>query len=218
VVFFYVGRRTELSQSLLDMILDHPGDKFQTYAAKFLVPRLLQAGWSSPADVKRDGIRRALAFAPNLRDRVLKQLEGAPTKIPALLADLFVVSLADLALSSTFLESEGKEILDGLLSAPTKDNLFMGLPLLWALNRFFTPEELSQTVDRFLDTISATDSLPAEEQSRYLLTLMVIEQRNPEISKAINKRLTRMQHKYPEIFKYLLPKGKTGFRPRPKKK
>lgn len=68
VTFFFVGIQRRLSDRLLASIANYADDdSLRMSIGKINVGRLFQAGWHSPTDTKRDGIKLAASYLPGLR-------------------------------------------------------------------------------------------------------------------------------------------------------
>ncbi len=215
VVFFYAGLRREVSPALLKAIFTHEVSDVPGVLDKYLMPRLLQAGWNSPAKTKADGLRDALSLVPDIRERMSDIFKGAGASIPQLLADIMLVSYSELAMGSGFLYEQGKTILRELLSKPSRDSLFQALPLLWAFHRFIPQDEQQAAIQSILSAIPQATDISPEDSSRLLLLLMIIGRRDKELVASLKKRLDRVKKRYPETFKMLLPKAPKGFRRKP---
>ena len=213
VAFFYIGLKREVNNSILDKIFRTEKKDLITYINKFIVGKLLQAGWDSSTDIKYHGIEKAIAYAPIIRDELLKTIGKSKgiIPIPRIFADFLVMSLSDFAFSSTFLLKETQSLYNKLVQQNSKDSFNMLMPLLWSMKRFLNQNELREIINNFLVVLSNIPKLTPEEQSRTLLFLMAVEQNDITINKSIKKKLSKLRKKYPEIFKKLLP-SKKGFR------
>lgn len=208
VAFFYIGLKREISDIIIEKIFAVEKEDLFTYVSKFLVGKLLQAGWNSPTKTKYNGIEKAITFAPVIREKFLKITEKSKVEMPKIFVDFFVIGFADLSFGSAFLFKEVKFLFNELSSRRSKNSLYIMLPLLWAIQRFLTPDELREASK----TISEVPNLNAEEQTRLLLFLMIIERKDKAIVRTIRRKLDKLKKRYPEVFKKLLPHRKKGFR------
>ncbi|MFA5032298.1 MAG: hypothetical protein WC614_04685 [bacterium] len=207
VAFFYIGLRREVKNDILDKIFNFEKGKENifSYTHKFLVGRLIQAGWNSSVKTRYYGLEKAIAYAPEIRGRFLDIVKKGKIKIPRIFADFIVMDMAELSFGSMFLFKEAKQLFNEQISKQlSEDNLYMLLSLLWSIKRFYNPDELPDMVNKFLLALSKCSNLGPEEQSRILLFLMHIEV-NDSIAKTIRKRLNRLSKRYPEIFRAFLP-------------
>ncbi|GAH16947.1 unnamed protein product, partial [marine sediment metagenome] len=197
VAFFYVGLLREISDSIMEKILAFEGEGISIYIDKFLIGRLLQAGWNSPTKRKYYGIEKAVTFAPVIRDEFLKVAEKSGVKVPGIFADLIVLTLSDLGFGSIVLSKEVKNLFNELLTQSSQEGLYNMLILLWVLKRFFKPDELRGAIDKSLDIISEIPGLSIEEQARSLLLLIIVEHKDKVIAKPIRRKLNKLIKKYP---------------------
>jgi len=70
---------------MLNKIFEFPKENFETHARKFMVGRLLQAGWHSTADTKYQGIQKAMAYATILRSEFSKKLDENEKPVPRII-------------------------------------------------------------------------------------------------------------------------------------
>ncbi|TET76253.1 MAG: hypothetical protein E3J41_09820 [Candidatus Cloacimonadota bacterium] len=213
VAFFYTGLKREIDNSVLEKIFAFEGKHLATLVDKLAVGRLLQAGWHSPVATKHFGIENAIAFAPTIREELLRVAEKSKVPIPKIYADLVVLVLSDFSFSSGFLVKEAKDVFDRLLSKRPQCSPYMQmLSLLWAIQRLLKPQEIRIMIDGVLESLSKTSDL--EEQARTFLLLRALEQRDKATTKMIERRLHKLGKKYPHVFKALLPPIRKGLRRR----
>ena len=106
VAFFFVGLKRDIGSNILNRLLEKPSDNPYTDIAKFMVGRLLQAGWHSPSVIKSEGISRAFSLAPVVKQHILTDTEEVRHDFPKILADFFVFRFANVSYRSTFLKEE----------------------------------------------------------------------------------------------------------------
>jgi hypothetical protein len=212
VVFFYVGMRREISESLVAGIAAFPAEGPEASVGKFMSASLLQAGWDSSFDTKLLGIRNAISEVPRIRAHFL--METANDKAPPILADFYVFVLSELALSSTFLFKASIKVLDEISHENDLDSAYKMLPLISSVRRFLNPEQLKTCVALYEDTLSRIPNLALEDRVRQLILLRFLEQGDKPALKALKSRLLKLRKRYPAVFKRLLPKAQKGFRHR----
>lgn len=194
VAFFHTGLKREIDNSLLEKIFAFKGKHLATLIDKLAAGRLLQAGWHSPVATKHFGIEKAIAFAPAIREGLLRAAEKSKVPIPKICADLVVLMLSDFSFSSGFLVKEAKAVFDRLLSKRPQCSPHMQmLSLLWAIQRLLRPQEIPIMINRVLESLSKTSDL--EEQARTFLLLRVIEQRDKATTKMIERKVAQIRKK-----------------------
>jgi len=209
IVFFYTGLKREISGSLLESILSYAEDNLSVDMSKFLIGRLLQAGWHSQAKVKTFGIERAFEYPVKIKKRFIELTQDHKPRVPEILADFLVVMCADEAFRSTFIENELKGFFWRLADGPSAEAVKKMIPALWALRPFLSPDELRDAVNECLTALS---KIPIDEQASALILLMVLEQNNKPVLKVLKRRLRTLYRKYPDTLRSMLPEKKKGFR------
>ncbi len=118
VAFFYIGLQKKLDLSMLNKLFAYPGEGLGIHGAKFLIGRLLQAGWHSTADTKYQGIQKAITYAPIVRQEFSKMIVKNRKIYPTILPDFFVMFLSDISFGSRTLVDKGNDLLDVLANQP----------------------------------------------------------------------------------------------------
>lgn len=212
VAFFYIGLMREASPEIIDKMFKFEGEDISIQVDKFLIGRLLQAGWNSITKTKYDGIERAVSYGPPIRDKFVKLAEKNRANVPLIFADFLVLFLSELSLGSSFLSKQAKELFEKLSSSPTKDGLYKMLFVLWATRAILDPAELKNELKQFLDTLGKIPDLPVEDKVKAYLILSVIEREDKAFVKMIGRRLNTLKKRHKKLFKELLPHRKNGFR------
>jgi hypothetical protein len=176
------------------------------------VGRLLQAGWLSPTKTKSAAIEKALSFALPVRNIFIKATEKSKPKVPKIIADFFVMTLSEISFSSVFLSKEISSVFERLSSSSTLDNMYRMLCLLSANHRFLDKKQVAEAIDKSLGVLGSVPNLSIEEQVRALLLLMIMERENKPLADSLRRRLKKLEKRYPETFKALLPHKRKGFR------
>jgi hypothetical protein len=208
VTFYYIGLKREISKDILEAILHFKERDLSSLIDKFLVGKLLQAGWHSKAAIKYIGIEESIKFAPKIREEILKVI----SKEPLIYSDLFIMLLSDLSLGSRLIYNEAKSIFYSLSKKLNEESYFQMLVILWATQELMTDIEFNENINIFLESFPKIPDLKIETQARLLLLLAIIKRKDNIINKKIKNRLTKLIKKYPETFRKLLPHKKKGFR------
>ena len=208
VVFFYIGLKREISEVILEAILEYKEKNLSSLIDKFLIGRLLQAGWNSKTKIKYRGVQESIKLAPKIRKDIVKVIN----KEPLIYSDFFIMALSDLSFGSRFIYNETKSIFYQLSEKLTEESQYQMLLILGATQELMTDIELKENIDTFLEALSNISDLSIEAKVKSLLLLTVIERKDNVINKKIKNRLIKLSKKYPEIFRRLLPHRKKGFR------
>ena len=147
-----------------------------------------------------------------MRQGLLKAAQGNTAKIPQIIADVLVLTLADHSFGSGFLVRESMTLFNSLSAEHTESSIERMLPLLGAMQRFLTPIELREATDAALEALSSTPGLGVDEQVRALLLLMFIERGDKDFNKTLKRKLNKLRRNYPETFRKLLPSPRDGYR------
>jgi len=208
VTFYYIGLKREISKDILEAILHFEERDLSSLIDKFLLGKLLQAGWHSKTAIKYRGIEESIKFAPKIREGILKVIN----KEPLIYSDLFIMLLSDLSLGSRLIYNEAKSIFYSLSKKLNEESYFQMLLILWATQELMTDIEFNENINIFLESFPKISDLKIETQARLLLLLAIIKRKDNIINKKIKNRLMKLIKKYPETFRKLLPHKKKGFR------
>ncbi|HAJ32740.1 MAG TPA: hypothetical protein DCK79_05145 [Candidatus Atribacteria bacterium] len=208
VTFYYIGLKREISKDILEAILHFEERDLSSLIDKFLLGKLLQAGWHSKTAIKYRGIEESIKFAPKIREGILKVIN----KEPLIYSDLFIMLLSDLSLGSRLIYNEAKSIFYSLSKKLNEESYFQMLLILWATQELMTDIEFNENINIFLESFPKIYDLKIETQARLLLLLSIIKRKDNIINKKIKNRLMKLVKKYPETFRKLLPHKKKGFR------
>lgn len=209
IAFFYIGLRREISRELLEGIYTYRGEGFTVDLFKLLGGRLLQAGWHSTTEQHENGIRQAISYALQIKNRFQEMITNANSDIPGILSDFLTLVLADLSFNSGFLESHIKTILTELIDSSSHDDTYLAVILIGTIRRFLSRNEVEAYINDVLQELSKLES--PENQARILLLMELIEE-DKAIIKLIKRQSNRLQKRAPHIFKALLPAKRKGFR------
>lgn len=213
-IFFYVGHKREIGARLLEKLFAYGSESrrgLKTNLDKFLIGRLLQAGWHSPTKVKISAIENAMKLLPEIRQGFLDYTEKQKWRVPNIFADFWILLYTDHSFRSAFLSKEVRAVLESNLQ---ENEQTAGLvPLLHAMKPFIGHSEAQETAERILKKITESKGLAGEEKARTLVMLDVLQRGNKEMSKTIKKKIQILQSKDPVIFKKLLPKPAKGSMP-----
>ncbi|MBN1218373.1 MAG: hypothetical protein JXM69_05560 [Anaerolineae bacterium] len=217
VAFFYSGLKRDLPISLLNKILDYNKEEgLGVDINKFFIGRLLQAAWYSPTQTKLLGIERSMNLAAGLHKQFFDALSTVNEDVPYIIADLLVLALTDWSLKSTFLQQEAMNFFDQLGNDPSGDDVYKMLLLLWATQKFLKEADVGQKAEQLMNAAKKAD-LSLEDKGRIMSILSNIST-NKAIKKSITRHYQKLQKKYPEAFKKILPPPRPGFRQKGKRK
>lgn len=204
VALFYVGLKRDIKSSVLEKLFSYDGEDIVTSINKLLVGRLLQAAWHTTYKNKIDGLSKASDYIIPTKEKFLSMTHSAEINFPDILADWFIMTLAEYSFGSGLLEDVVKQIADRLSEAPSYENIYKMVALLWASRRFLEDDEIYTRIDAVLDVMSQV-SLSPRDESIVLLLLDIIEKKNRALSKTIQKRLRRLGKAHPALFREILP-------------
>lgn len=201
VSFFYIGLKRELPEKLLNAILDFPTDDGGLLTDKYMIGKLLQAGWHSQAAIKKSGIERGLAFAPIVREKMLEAAGKSDVPFPKFIPDFLIIGGADVAYRSTFLKDQILQVLNDRLPRGDVD-LLEKFVLIYSARDYVTAKDLTKYLAQIeVDTKSAN----AEEIGRGLLFQFFIRRDNPAALKSVRTKIQKLLKGSPDAFSKLLP-------------
>lgn len=207
VVFYYVGLKSALSAQMLDALINYDDDNYTSAVNKFMIGRLLQAGWESDADEKRRGVGAVLEQSGAVRERFLSLVAQAGKELPEILGDSLVMYLGDTSLRSGVLAEYLREYMDSAV-LETEEDIRRYTYALRAVQRFLDNDgQRRMYTDKALDALDAVTDKTA--QLRGLTLLMIADKSAPDYDKALEKRWMKQVRKYPGIARSVLPERKS---------
>jgi GTPase SAR1 family protein len=209
--FFYIGLKREVSSSLLEKILLKDTTNLSSMFQKFMVGKIIQAGWNTDSATKMIGIEKASETASILRDKFMEVMSTADKKTPQIYADFWLLAISEISFGSTFLFKEVNKLLLNINKADNYEKIYQLLVLSWAMKRFLLPQEKAKISEAILEQISKVINNKLQE-SRLFLILELLEKDDKKVIKKIEKKLNKLKAKQNYIFGKLLPHAKKGFR------
>ena len=200
---FFAHKRTFLPEFLTEAAKLEK-DNVDYYIRRFMVGRLLQAGWLSPSRTKREGIDFGIASAPKLFDMISSEVAGdAPQAVPyGILA-----ALAELSYSSRTLYQDVSKTVERLTKGDSTEEFRSGLSLLWAnRTRISTVDAVAQA-DQLLGMMARLEKAGklslADKAVGYLLLESAVEE-DKKRQRAISRRFRKLMKAQPRAIKKLL--------------
>jgi hypothetical protein len=209
-----------MSEKLVNRILDLDSDSLWVNSQKMLAGHLLQAGWNSATKVKYEGIRKALSFAPAVREGLYRIAEKGKWPEPKIIVDVMLLGASNYSFRSGFLAREIKQLFNHLVDQEKKD-LSSITYLLSVIRPFLPHEEYRKEMERVLGMVSDDLKIDPAERLRATLLLTIMKGGDKALTKAIRTKLVRLRDQFPKEFKNLLPPApnkKARFSPPVKKK
>lgn len=217
VAFYFIGIRRAMTKRILDRIMNYEGEDFGTRISKYVIGRLLQAGWLSPMEMKYTGIKSGLTHLLPIREKLAESFSQTKPSPGLIFADFLPVVTAEWTMGSITLLGALQRLYSELVENKTKENFWNRVATTWALWKFLTDEERERLVSELLTDLSDSKDLTAEEKSTILLMMVPLKDKTKSIRNAINRRLRRIARQHPALFKKLLPPPKEGFRKKRKR-
>ena len=212
VAFFYIGSKREIAEATVNKLFSFDTEGFGADIDRFLVGRLLQAGWHSLSETKTQAMRQSLDFAPSIRDRLLDAAKKQQVGFPQIFGDFLLLALCEIGFVSAFLQKEEQLLFDDLSKKADSRSLYSSLLLLWSMRRSLSSDELRLAINSLLSAMSGVPNLSSDEQARMLLLCSSLERQEKTTTGAVKRKLDRLQKKNPGVFKELLPHARKGFR------
>lgn len=209
VTFYFVGIKRAMTSRLLETIMGYHGEDMGTIIGKYIVGRLLQAGWLTPVQLKYKGLRSALKLLVPIRDKLAKSFSEQSKSPGMIFADYIPIAAAQWTMGSItlakamwriYMENKGKK---------SVASHWYRMASMWALWRFISVEEREQCISELMASMSASEELSVEEKSRMLLLMIIREEKGKYMRGAVDRRLRRLAKKHPALIKKLLPPERT---------
>lgn len=205
IAFYFIGLKKKMTTKLVDGLFAYPGDNFNIIASKYIVGRLLQAGWLTEVDIKVNAILKTLDYASLLKSKINKALEKNRESVGLIFSDFFLFITAGWSLGSITLLPALIEAYELLEDENNKEALQKLLIVFFTLQRYIVLQKREEIVNTVLNKISNSEEYNTEEKSRILLLLVLIEDRLGTLKSTIHRRCVRLARNNSELFKKLLP-------------
>lgn len=215
VAFYYVGLKREMSSTLVSSISESQVEGFESNILRFLIGRLLQAGWHTPSETKKQAISVALQSMEPIYKYLSELIAPHKERIPAIFPDFFLLALSHYSFASKTLLQETLTVSDNLLADSSIDSTRKALLLLWANRERLCASDRESRVYHILGNLSSLEKqgeLTVHDKAVSLLVLKQIEQEDKKLLKSIGRKLNSVKRGYPEEMRRLLPLAKNGFR------
>ena len=204
VGFYFFARKREVLPEFLTETAGIDRDDVDYHARKYMIGRLLQAGWLSPSQIKIKGIEIGLESAPRLFEMISREIkDDAPLAMPYGV----MAALSESSYSSRTLHQEVSEIMDRLTQSDCLSDFRKAINLLWANRTRIPTAEAGEQADQVLDMMARLEKrreLPiADKVLCYLLIETVVED-DKERQRAISRRFRRLARSQPRAISKLL--------------
>ena len=215
VTFYFIGIKRAITSKLLEAIMDYPGEDMGTKIGKYLVGRLLQAGWLTPIELKYAGLKSALKLLVPIRDKLAKSFEEQKKSPGMIFADFIPIATAEWTMGSITLAEAVWRIYVENKGEKSAESHWYRMASIWASWRLMSVEKREECITEFMDSMSASEELSVEEKSRMLLLMIIREEKAKYIRGAVNRKLKGVAKKHPALIKKLLPAERPeGYRKR----
>ena len=205
IAFYVFAQRRELLPGFLECIKSSEKDDVDYHLRRFLIGRVLQAGWLSPSDIKRDGVEIGAASAPRLFEMISREID---TDKHAIVPYGLIMGLSEIAYSSRTLHREVSEVIIRMSNDPSADNLRNSVNLLWAIRTRIPTVDVIAHADRILALMASLEDsheLSLSDKTVAFLLLENIVEDDREAQRAITRRIRRLIKSQPEFIKRFLP-------------
>jgi len=205
VTFYFIGIKRAMPLKLLETIMDYPGEDIGTRISKYIVGRLLQAGWLTPLELKYTGLRGALKLLVPIRDKLAESFSDMKKGPGMIFADFIPIATAEWSMGSITLAEAVRKIYLENKGEKSEVSHWYRMASMWALWRLMSVEEREECISELMDSMSASEELSVEEKSRILLMMIIREEKTKYIRGAVDRKLRGVAKKHPAIIKKLLP-------------
>ncbi|MBA7715377.1 hypothetical protein ES703_124418 [subsurface metagenome] len=200
---------------MIDIIDRFDKQDFDVNVMKMAIGRLLQAGWNSPASIRKHGIETAIKYVDPIREQLTSDVEHYPKKIPAIVVEFIIMGISEYSFGSKTIAGDALEILDNLLAENNVGSMLKALALLWANRNRLEETEVTLRMKNILTTLSNLEregKLKAEDKIKTLLFLNLIDSKDENLLRSIGRKTKRLSNQYPTEWRRLLPAPRKGFR------
>ncbi|MGB8706644.1 MAG: hypothetical protein WCD72_01655, partial [Dehalococcoidia bacterium] len=159
-----------------------------------------------------DGIVYAVTYILPIREELTRIAKASATPFPKFFIDFLIMMAAEWSMSSITMLKALKDVCDDLLEDQSRDTIWQAATLIWSLWRFLTLEERENLLNRLLNKLSLADEISSDERGEILMLMVCMEGKSKDLTKSIDRKLTRLLKSNPETIKRLLPPLEKGFR------
>ncbi len=204
VGFYFFARKRELLPEFLaeSSLLDK--DNADYHLRRFMIGRLIQAGWLSTSDIKLRGIHLGISSAPKVFGMISSELDNdAPRVIPYGI----MMGLSESSYSSRVLHQEVTDVTLSLTNSDSVDDLRSALYLLWANRSRISTASAVDQADRILEQMTRLEKsgrlLLADKTLGFFMLETIVEKDNKLLG-VVSRRIRRLLKRQPKSIKKLL--------------
>lgn len=203
VTFYYFAHRREFFSDFLIEAARMENDNVDYHIRRYLIGRLLQAGWLSPSQTKIDGIRFGISSGAKLFEMISNEVErDTPQAMPYGI----MAALAESSYSSRTLHRDVSRVIEDLTASESIEDFRNALSLLWAnRTRVPTAEAVAQG-DRVLGLLARLEKseglLLADKAVGFLLLESIVED-DKKSQRAISRKVKKLIRAQPSAIKKL---------------
>ncbi len=203
-IFYYFAQRREVLPEFLKEAASLEKDEVDYHWRRFMIGRLLQAGWLSPSAVKVHGIEIGIGSAPKLFEMISKELtKDAPEAIPYGI----MAGLSDMSYSSRTLHYEVSETIARLTEGDSADDFRNALNLLWANRTRIPTADVVAQADQVLGIMARLERAGklslADKTLGYVLLESIVEDDRKSL-RAMGRRFKRLLKSQPDRIRKLM--------------
>lgn len=204
VSFYVFAQRRELFPNFLSEATLLDNDDVDYHLRRFMIGRLVQAGWLSPSTMKTSIIEFGIDSAPRLFEMISKEMkDDAPLSIPYGV----MAGLAEHSYSSRTLYREVSGVINVLSKEASVHNLRSALNLLWANRTRISISDAVVQTDQILDLMAQLEKsgeLLLQDKTLGYLMLETIVEGDEKKQRYISRRFRRLLKAQPLTIKKLL--------------
>ena len=204
VSFYVFAQKRELLPDFITEAALLERNDVDYHVRRFMIGRLLQAGWLSPSKVKIKGIELGVASGPKLFGMISNEMDSdAPAAVPYGV----MAGLSELSYSSRTLHQDVSGVIERLTESDDVEDFRSAINLLWANRTRIPTEEAVTQADRVLNLMARLEKsgklLLIDKTLGYLLLETVVEN-DKKLQRAIKRRFRRLVNAQPRVIKKLL--------------
>jgi hypothetical protein len=203
VAFYYIGHKRKVTSTQLDKIFNFEGNDFHILLNKFSVGRLLQAGWYSDVQIKRNAIINALSYARPLNQIIYDSIETT-SKITAFMKNAIVFMLSESSFGSRVLFKPICDIIDNNIVNLDKNNLYQTIMLLFSIHRLIPKARINSYVESIHEVVKS-QKLSFFDEDLYLKILLFVSL-DDQLKHALEKRIKKLALQTNDSRKFLVNK------------
>ena len=212
VALHAIGQKRMVNKTVVNKILDFKSEGLEHDLLKFMIGRLLQAGWHSASAIKMSAIARGSRAGGSFFKLIDEIRVKQGNSVPAVVPFFFLMSFGEYSYGSRTLLNETTAVVPTLEFNESESEFLQRLTLLWAIRERCDSKRFQSLVDDALEHLALLEREDVLGLEQRMASLFFLEQLSSEDSaaiKAIRRRSKRLLNRNPHLARRVFPTTET---------